>query len=165
MTRKRPVLVPLFLCLAAFTHYAMAPVARAGFAEAVSAFERGDYVTAYKEMKPLAEQGNPTAQLNLGTMYSLGRGVPQDYIEAEKWYRKAAEQGNVDAQYNLGLMCVKGEGVQQDYVQGYMWFSLAASQGDVDAQRNRDSIATRMTPSQIAYAQRLAREWKPKGKD
>ncbi len=165
MSRKSLLLIPLFFLLALYAHQTLIPVAYAGFAEAVSAYERGDYVTAYKEMKPLAEQGNPAAQLNLGTMYSLGKGVPQDYAEAVTWYRKAAEQGNADAQYNLGLICIKGQGVLQDYVLGYMWFSLAASHGDVDAQKNIDSIAARMTSSQIAEAQRLAREWRPKGKD
>jgi TPR repeat protein len=159
------MIIPLLFCFVTVAHQAAVPIACAGFTEASSAYERGDYVTAFKEMKPLAEQGNPVAQLNLGTMYNLGKGVPQDYTEAVNWYRKAAEQGNLDAQYNLGLMCVKGEGVKQDYVQAYMWFTLAASKGDVDAQRNRDSIAARMTSSQIAEAQRLAREWNAKGKD
>jgi hypothetical protein len=43
-----------------------------------------------------------------------------------------------------------------------MWWNLAASQGDVNAIKNRDIVVTKMTPAQIAEAQRLAREWKPK---
>jgi len=45
-----------------------------------------------------------------------------------------------------------------------MWANLAASQGDEDAVKLRDKIATKMTPDLIAEAQRLAREWKVKGK-
>jgi hypothetical protein len=30
------------------------------------------------------------------------------------------------------------------------------------AVKNRDDVATKMTPAQIAEAQRMAREWKPK---
>ncbi len=60
-----------------------------------------------------------------------------------------------------------GWGVPQDYVQAHMWYNLAASRlppgKDRDlAAENRDIIAERMTPAQIAEAQRLAREWKPK---
>jgi len=44
-----------------------------------------------------------------------------------------------------------------------MWANLAASQGVDDGAERRDLIATFMTPAQLAEAQRLAREWKPKG--
>ena len=78
------------------------------------------------------------------------------------WYRKAAEQGHAKAQLNLGIMYFTGRGVPQDYVQAHMWFNLSAAQGDADATKNRDIVAAKMTPAQIAEAQKLAREWKPK---
>jgi TPR repeat protein len=83
----------------------------ARFEEGVAAYNRGDYETAFQEIKPLAEQGHSTAQYNLGVMYSKGRGVTQDYLEAVKWYREAAEQGDALAQFNLGLMYDIGKGV------------------------------------------------------
>jgi hypothetical protein len=43
-----------------------------------------------------------------------------------------------------------------------MWYSLAATNGDKPAAELRDTIANQMTPAQIAEAQKLAREWKPK---
>jgi TPR repeat protein len=80
-----------------------------------------------------------------------------------------AEQGYANAQYNLGLMYSKGQGVPQDYVRAHMWFNLSASRWPAtEAERRdkavklRDIIASRMTPAQIAEAQKLAREWKPK---
>ena len=94
-------------------------------------------------------------------MYVEGRGVPQDYAEAVNWYRKAANQGDAMAQYNLGSMYADSQGVPQDYVRAYMWFSLSAAQGDKDAGKYRDLAAPRMTPAQIAEAQKLARDWKP----
>jgi len=111
-----------------------------------------------------AEQGYASAQYNLALMYDNGRGVPQDYQEAVKWYRRAADQGVAEAQYNLATKYYRGQGVPQDYVLVHMWANLAASQGSEDAVEKRDVIATKMTPQQIAEAQRLAREWKPKGK-
>lgn len=172
----------------------------AGFEEGMAAYERGDYAATLKEWRPLAEQGDPTAQHHLGWLYVIGRGVPQDYEEAVRWLRKAAEQGDSDAQTNLGSLYLLGEGLPQDYtealkwlraaadqghpfaqtklgimyedghgmpqdrVQAHMWFSLAAAQGSELAGAFRDDLTKHMTPVQIDEAQRLAREWKPKGK-
>ena len=69
----------------------LAAPAGAGFDEGLAAYGRGDYETALREWRPLAEQGLAVAQFNLGLMYDEGQGVPQDYAEAVKWYRKAAE--------------------------------------------------------------------------
>jgi len=57
-----------------------------------AAAQRGDYATALRLWRPLAEQGDAAAQYNLGNMYVKGAGVPQDDAEAVKWYRLAAEQ-------------------------------------------------------------------------
>jgi TPR repeat protein len=137
--------------------------------DAWTAYKRGDYATALQLWRPLAEQGNVAAQANLGFMYYHGHGVPQDYGEAAKWFRLAAEQGNATAQSNLGGMYYGGQGVPQDYVQAHMWVDLAASRFPPSATEDRDQaahhrdiVASHMTPEQIAEAQRLAREWKPK---
>ena len=79
----------------------------------------------------------------------------------------AAEQGNALGQVNLGTMYDHGHGVPHDYVQAHMWYNLAASHAEDPATRemavkDRDEAATKMTPAQIAEAQRLAGEWKPK---
>ncbi len=179
------------------------PPAWADFQAGFAAWDRGDYATALREWKPLAEQGDAVAQFNIGLMYGNGRGVPQDYAEAVKWYRKSAEQGYANAQNNIGLMYDNGQGVPQDYAEALKWFRKAAEQGVPRAQRNlgimyhygqgvpqdyvqahkwynlaasrlpsdedrdlavknRDTVAPKMTAAQIAEAQRLARDWKPK---
>ncbi len=106
-----------------------------------------------------AEQGNADAQLNLGLMYAYGLGVLQDDKQAVNWYRKAAEQGDALAQNNLGLMYRNGQGVIQDWVMAHMYSNIAAANGNKDAAKNRGWVAKRMTPSQLAEAQKLAREW------
>jgi len=128
-----------------------------------------DDTEAAKWYRKAAEQGFARAQYNLGVMYYKGQGVPQDDTEAAKWYRRAAEQGFARAQYNLGVMYYKGQGVPQDYVLAHMWFNLAvlqlpASEGKKREQavKDRDMVASKMTFFQIAEAERLAREWKPK---
>jgi uncharacterized protein len=140
-----------------------APVAAGPYEDAAAASGRSDYATALRLFRPLADQGVASAQNDLGVMYSYGQGVPQDYAEALKWFRLAADQGSMVAQVNLGHMYANGEGVPQDYVRAHMWFNLSAAQGShLLAAEHRDSIAKRMTPAQIAEAQKLAREWQPK---
>ena len=97
----------------------------------------------------------------LAAMYYNGQGVQRDYAEATKWVRKAAEQGYAPAQADLGVLYWNGQGVPQDVVLAYMWLSLAATQ-QPDVEVERDVAASEMTPDEIAEAQRLAREWKPK---
>ena len=86
------------------------------------------------DLRALAEQGDASAQINLGVKYDTGEGVPQDYVEAVRWFRLAAEQGDASAQINLGVMYDTGEGVPEDDVEAVRWFRLAAEQGDAKAQ-------------------------------
>jgi TPR repeat protein len=114
---------------------------------------------AAKWYRLAADQGVAQAQCNLGLLYDNGTGVLQDDREAVRWYRRAVAQGHAIAMQNLGAMHSSGEGVPQDYVRAHMWSNLAAAAGAGDnAVQNRDGLARRMTPAQIAEAQRLARE-------
>ncbi len=122
------------LCVG-FTLGLTAP-AGAGLKEGAAANIRGDYATAIREWRPLAEQGNAKAQFFLGVMYDKGQGVPQDYAKAAKWYSKAAEQGLAKAQLYLGYMYKQGQGVPQDYAEALQWYRKAAEQGDAQAQTN-----------------------------
>ncbi len=115
-----------------------------------------DYKAAVKWYRLAAEQGNASAQFNLGLRYDNGQGVPQDYKEAVKWYRLAAEQGLAPAQSNLGLMYDNGEGVPQDYIIAYMWYNLAAANGSENAPNNRDTVAKKMTQFDLAKAQAMS---------
>lgn len=108
--------------------------AHAGFDEGFLAYQRGDFTTALREWRPLAEQGYDNAQVALGAMYYKGQGLPQEYKQAIKWYRLAAEQGNVYAQYWLGVMYAYGQGVSQDNKAAIPWYRLAAEKGYVEAQ-------------------------------
>ena len=106
----------------------------ADYKTGMDAYNRRDYVAAYKTWQPLAEQGDAGAQYQLGVMYAGGEGVPQDDSEALRWYHMAAEQGNAVAQRELGLMYSTGEGVPQDDVEATRWFRKAAEQGEGTAQ-------------------------------
>jgi TPR repeat protein len=126
----------------------------ADLAAGLEAAKRGDFATAMREWRPLAEQNNAKAQFNLGLMYAQGDGVPEDDAEAVRWYRLAAEQGHASAQNNLGLLY--GKGVSGGDVQAYAWFNLSGAQGNKLASQNKGIIQKRMVPAQIAEAQQLS---------
>ncbi|MGB2597731.1 MAG: hypothetical protein WBC87_22760 [Pseudolabrys sp.] len=98
-----------------------APVAAGPLEDGYTAYTRGDFATAMRLMRPLADQGNFTAQTVVGLMYDFNYG---------------------------------------DYVSAHMWFNLAAAQGNAFAEMFLKDTADKMTPAQIAEAQKLAREWK-----
>jgi len=133
-------------------------LAENGLNKGAQAYDSGDYATALREWRPLAEQGDKHAQIWLGVMYANGKGVIQDYKEAVKWYGLAAAQGNATAQFLLGGMYDYGEGVIQDNVYAHMWLNIAASSGVASAGKNRDIVAGKMTAADISKAQDLARE-------
>jgi TPR repeat protein len=117
-----------------------------------------------------ADQGDIFGQYLLGNAYEYGTAVLKDTGEAVRWYRKAADGGNGFAQFTLGKMYEVGRGVPQDYVMAYMWYDLAIASLTVTKSsyranltaHDRDELARKMTPDQIALAQKLAHEWGPK---
>lgn len=108
----------------------------AGFSEGYAAYSSGDYVTAMKEFRPLAEQGSAHSQWFIGQMYEHAYGVPKDYAEAARWYQMAAERGHSSAQNDLGAFYRWGAGVKQNYQEAAKWYRLAAEDGLSSAQFN-----------------------------
>ena len=115
-----------------------------------------NHATAVRWYRAAAEQGNALAQWSLGFMYDHGHGVPQNHATAVRWYRAAAEQGEAVAQHYLGLLYEQGQGVPRNPVSAHMWVNLAAAKGWALSAELRERIASRMTPEQIAQAQRRA---------
>ena len=128
------------------------------FEDGMVAYEKKDFGTAFKKFNMAASQHKSKAQFYVGYMYDSGQGVVQDYAEAARWYRLAAAQGDSDAQWYLGNMYFSGQGILQNYTMAHKWFNLSAINGDSDAIQLRNAVAAKMTPQQIAEAQKLARE-------
>ena len=162
MKHRAPVLNAAILVLV----FAAAVAAQSGGGD------RSAPSTEIEQLRLAAEQGDARAQNNLGRMYAAGVGVAHDYQEALKWFRLAAEQGVAVAQYNLGrmyanrrVMDADGYPVLDFYVQAHKWINLAASRTtgeEGDFRSVRDKLEEQMTASQVAEAQRFAREWQPK---
>jgi TPR repeat protein len=117
-------------------------------------------------LRKAASAGVGSAQYQLGAHYEWGIDVPQDYGEAARWYRMAADRGIAEAQFRLGLLYIAGNGVTADLVTAHMWLNLAAARLPPGEARNavtklRESIASKLSATQISEAQTAARNWSP----
>jgi hypothetical protein len=109
------------------------PLAAGGLAEGLDALKKGDYASAARELRPLAERGDAGAQYRVGLMYEFGKGFAADKPQSLAWLGKAAAHGHQGAQVELGVIYATGDGVPEDPVKAVEWFRKAAMQGDASA--------------------------------
>ncbi len=150
----------LFGALLAAALVAMAEAAAAAtYEDGLLAYDKGDFATALKIFRPLAERGDIRSENALGRMYIRGDGVARDPAEGTRWFQSATEQtkaldaynygdfalalktfrplaenGQVLGQYILGLMYTNGQGVGENFPEGLKWLTKAAEQGEAKAQ-------------------------------
>jgi TPR repeat protein len=149
---------PLSLALMAFLILGAGP-ARADFAAGVAAAQAEDYETAMKEWLPLAEQGTPGAQSNIGDLFSNGLGMERDDAQAFFWHIKSAEQGVIKSIFFVGAALAAGQGVEKDLVEGTKWLLLAKRVDFPNANKILSLVVQSISPEDAAEAERLADEW------
>ncbi len=71
----------------------------------------------------------------------------------------AEMQPNAEGLFNLGIVYATGLDGEADLVAAHKWFNLAALRGNPEAAYHRQQIAEELSESDIAAAQRAAREW------
>jgi TPR repeat protein len=113
-----------------------------GLKEGLEAFDR-DNALAFRELRPLAEKGNPIAQYNIGLMYMRGLGVQKNPSVAVQWFEKSAAQGYARGELNLGVAYRIGLGVQQDTQRALQLFRQAAAKRDAAAELNLADMYSR----------------------
>ena len=106
--------------------------------------------------KKLANDGDETAQFNLGVMYANGKGVPKDYKEAEKWYIMSAKNGNSNALFNLGVMYNNEKAPKDNLYIAYAWLSAAKENGHEQAEKSLEIVKGKMNKEQIDKAKSLS---------
>jgi len=125
---------------------------------------------------PQPGQGRSLAEFSVAVMYHEGRGVDKNWKEAAKWFEIAAEHGYPEAQFDIGWMYYVPEGVEEDFVKAYAWIKIsqrtAASSETVmknpeesvmgKAREISEELKKKMTPQQLAAAEKLINSWKPK---
>lgn len=104
-----------------------------------------------------AQNGDAASQLIVGMKYL----ELHNFVQALHWFKKAAAQGNSEAQMHLGDAYAHGKGVSVDFVKAHKWLSLAAAKGGNEAKFRFEYLLSKMTPGQIAEAQRTSLAPKP----
>jgi len=131
------------------------------FRTGLSAFNSGDFATAMRLWRPLADGNDARSQAGIGFMYHRGLGVKTDDAQAAFWLRKAAEQGQAEGQMMLGSLYFFGLGVPQSYATAYAWCELAQDNGQAEAQICRDAALESLTEdAQRRDAFRMLREFR-----
>ena len=83
-----------FLLLGVLAWLMAASPVRADFADAIQAYDGGDYATAFAESLAAAKQGDADAQYMAGFLYMRGQGTRRDSLRAYQWFALAARQGD-----------------------------------------------------------------------
>ena len=143
--RSLPFLAAALLWAAAVAGHGPAMAADL-LAEGAAAYEAGDYGEAALIWRPLAEEGDPKAQFNLGLLHEAGRGVAEDPAQAAAWYERAARQGVTQAQLNLAALHQTGRGVAQDPAEALYWLEVAAWLGEGAAREQAANAAAELAP-------------------
>lgn len=86
------------------------------------------YEKCFQGHLPLAEQGYPLAECQVGYFYYEGLGVEKDLEKAFYWTQRAAQHGDRDGQFNLACFYEEGTGVEKDVEKGKYWLAQAAKQ-------------------------------------
>ena len=130
--------------IAGVVYLGLVAPASAGFDDGLDAYMRQDYQTAYKELQPPADRGNPDAQNMLGHMYATGRGVLQDFVQAHLWFNLAAVRGKS-----------KAASSRDDVARLMTSQQVAEAQELARRWRPKTTIAAAPSPSGTANAPRL----------
>ncbi len=131
-------------------------LAVAGLNEGLDALRKGDFATAVKELRPLADRGDAEAQYRIGLMYENGKGYPPDKAQGIAWFRKAAAQNHAAAQTELAVIYATGDGAPQDNKLAVEWFQKGAANGNATAQYNLGLLYAKGQGIKLDNAQAIA---------
>jgi TPR repeat protein len=124
-----------------------------------------NYAEAAHWYRKAAEGGSLVGLYELGMFYRSGIGVDKrDTAQAANFISQAAQAGHAEAQFALGEMYLDGEGVIADPVEAYVWLRLADEAGVAGAENKLNTAKSLINPSQIASADRRARDLAAKKK-
>ncbi len=109
----------------------------------VTAYYTGDYQRAYQFLVPLAQTGEPQAQVRVARMLLEARGTDRDKPKAIAMFsaalapiQLAAREGRAWAQSDLADYFVDGFVIDKDLSSAAFWYLKAAEQGYAPAQTN-----------------------------
>ncbi len=136
----------LFLTLIAFA----SPSFAQGIDEGVSLYQEGDYVEAYKILKPYADKGDPIAMKHIGFMHWNDLGIELNYSKGCDYFEKAAAHDDMEATFYLGLCHVQDKGRPENKTQAFTLLKRSFDAGYKDAQSMLGKLALDLREWQLA---------------
>ncbi len=109
------------------------------------AYEKGDYATAFKEFRALAELGQPLAQHDLAVMYARGEGTESSPPMAYAWAKLSAENGMEGSRNIVNQMEPRLTPNSLQFAQ------------DIERQFNREALEKRLLPKALREQDQLDR--------
>ena len=104
--------------------------------EALALHGAKEYSKAFPLMKEAAVLGSLPAMSILGSMYLLGKGVPENGVEAERWLKQAVDGGFEGAISVLGMAYATGSaGIRINIPLARQLLTRAAEKGDQQSAR------------------------------
>jgi hypothetical protein len=135
-------------------------------------YDSGDYENAFRKWHSLAKRGDAESAFRIAGMYDFAEGVKQNYVKSSQWYLFADERGYGEAQCKIANRFNGGIGIRRDLIQAYKWYRLCLESETTKASgtsfHHAESAINAiisvgvLSPSQVEYAESLAREWEPK---
>ncbi|WP_417513057.1 tetratricopeptide repeat protein [Minwuia sp.] len=113
-------------------------------ADAMQAFDGGDYATARSIWSELAGNGDPEAMVALASMYQSGAGTQTDRVRARALYAEAAVLGNPDAMQNLVELIEADGSDPHAQERALCWYLMAAGAGKKWARTQAHRLLTRL---------------------
>ena len=105
-----------------------------------TAYQKGDFDTAFKGFRELAELGQPKAQYNLAIMYARGEGTRESDINAYAWAEIAGDNGNPQGK------------LLADKVRPYLAPGSESLAEDIRARFGPPALTERLMPKALASA-------------
>jgi TPR repeat protein len=147
------VLFGIVIALMATPSFATPPHAQAETTPltlGLAALKRGDNQQAIRHFRPLADQGNVSAQFTLAMVYAAqaktaltatakakANAKAGHFMDlAHHFMAKAAAQGHREALFRLGTQYAYGLGVEHNVKKARIFFTIAAHRHHLDAQHN-----------------------------
>ncbi len=129
-------------------------------------FEKGRAVDADQDKAmhwygEAAKNGNRKAMHALGVANANGTSGKKNFPDAVRWFKAAAELGLTDSEFNLAVLYERGLGVQTSLSEAYKWYAIAAAAGDSESKTRVGALATQISATERAAADRVAKDYKP----
>lgn len=111
-----------------------------------------DILAARAWFEASANGGLAAGQVNLARLQEGDNGLPRNLKAAAELYFAAARQGHPYGMFRLGQMFEAGIGTQPDPVKAHGFYLAAAELGYQPAVESRDTLAKKLSPSQLEGA-------------